>query len=160
MAAQMDMKPEMSVCVGGSFNLLPARIVRWEVADRNDVSSYFSGKGPADDAHMVVRIVVPFEENDRGMDLGDVEVGLVPAGFDPAVLAVVEEVTDMDEDVIWLDALVDSADEGSVMLLDGLERTMRPVDDAGGLGALEVQVTCEECFHRGTLFFSGTIITK
>ncbi len=85
---------------------------------------------------MVVRIVVPFEEDDWGVDLGDVEVGLVPAGFDSAVLAVVEEIADVDEDVVGLDTLVDSADESSVMLLDGLERTMRPVDDARGLGAL------------------------
>lgn len=96
---------------------------------------------------MVVRIVVALQEHDLARDLREIEVGLVASGLRPAVLAVVHEVADMDEQIVRLAALVDPANQRSIVFGHALERTVRPVDDPRILGALEVQIAGKECLH-------------
>lgn len=155
-AAQVDARALLptEIIVLRSIDRLETRIPGREVSNRDDVASDLRGQRPANRPHVVVRIVVALQEHDLALDLREIEVRLVASGLRPTVLAVVHEVADMDEQIVWLAALIDPTDQSSIMLFHGLEWTVRPVNDPRILRALEVEVAGEESFHW--MFMSWT----
>ena len=143
---QMDLIPSKEM-VGRNVNKLEARIVGRVVPNGADVASDLRGQRATDRPHVVVRIVVALKEHDLTRDLSRVEIGLLTPSLRAAVLAVVHEVADMDEQVARLAALIDPTDQRGVMLGNALERAVRPFDDPRMFGALKVEVAGEEGLH-------------
>ena len=144
--AQMDLVPPEEM-MSRNVHELEARIVGRVVTNGADVASDLRSQRPANAPHVVVRIVVPLQKDDLARDLREIEVRLVASGLRPTVLAVVHEVADMDEQIVQLAALVDPANQRSVVLGYGLERTVRPIDNARRLSALEVEIAGEKSLH-------------
>lgn len=151
-AAQMDMNAARIALVGSdcrNADIFKPRIRGWIMRNGADVSSDLRSNRPANRPHVVVRIVVALQEHYLALDLREIEVRLVASGLRPTVLAVVHEVADVNEQIVRLAALVDPANQRSIVLGHALERAVRPVDDPRILGALEVEVAGKEGFHCG-----------
>lgn len=146
MPTQMNLIPPKEM-VGQNVNKLEARVIRRVVSDGDNVSSDLRGQRPANAADVVVRVMVALKTDDLALDLRQIEVRLVASGLSATVLAVVHEIANVNEQIIRLAALVDSTNQCSIVLLHGLERTVRPLDDARSFGALEVEVAGEEGLH-------------
>lgn len=154
-AAQMDMDAARIALVGSdsrNADIFKPRICGRIMRNGANVSSDFRSNRPTNRPHVVVRIMVALQEHYLALDLRQIEVGLVASGLSATVLAVVHKVADMDEQIVRLAALVDPANQRSIVLLNGLERTVCPINDPRRLGALEMQIRCEKDFH--VLMFS------
>ena len=148
MAAQMD---GISIIIAGAvpwnFSTFEARIIGRIVPNGADVASDLRSQRPPNASHMVVRVMVAFKEDDLPANALDVFLRLGSSAFAPAVLPVIHEVADMDEQIVRLDPLLDSTDQSSIVLLNGLEGAVCPIDDPRRLSALEVEVASEKDFH-------------